>query len=194
MIRTATTVSDYLKRQGLTTQAHMLLGGFPAASPEAGKTPKGDNAGIGSRISALANRLKSGKKLSGADLAFLRKHDPDLYGKAIKIARERSDYRRRLDRARTKDEADRIHIYKMQQLSMEANLKGADTEMAGMRTAALVNERADSMTNGNYRHLKREHEIQPDKNKKGKAVARYSAMVSLGQSVDAQTTGYKKKA
>ena len=158
-----TSINAYIKRQKLTQQARERMKNFSGGAPDAKAAQEAKDAkqtGIAGRINVIANKLKAGKKLSGAELSYLRKHSPDLYEKAIKIAREREGYRRSLDKAKTKDQADRVHMEKQQQLYTEAKQTGADSESLAMRNSAILDERLDYIKHGNYRKLKQEHEIR----------------------------------
>lgn len=154
MIQSMTSIDNYLKQQRMKMLAQRRLKDFSTGSAET-RTAQlwGDvkKTEISGKISAITGKLKAGKKLSGADMAFLRKHAPDLYEKAMMISREREGYRKRLDKARTKDEADRVHMRKMQQMSAEVRQKDADPEFSNMRLAAILDERSDYVMNGKYR-------------------------------------------
>jgi len=49
------------------------------------------------RISAIMDKLRTGQKLTNAELAFLREHTPQLYGEAVRIlkAREREEQKKK---------------------------------------------------------------------------------------------------
>ena len=172
MIQSMTSIDNYLKQQRMKMLAQRRLKDFSTGSAET-RTAQiwGDvkKTEISGKISAITGKLKAGKKLSGADMAFLRKHAPDLYEKAMMISREREGYRKRLDKARTKDEADRVHMRKMQQMSAEVRQKDADPEFSNMRLAAILDERSDYVMNGKYSLKKRENIIFLEKTKEKKA-------------------------
>ena len=114
------------------------------------------NTAVTNRVSSITAKLKSGKKLTVSEMAFLRKHAPDLFQKAVKIARERAAYRESLERAKSKEEVNLIHQGKLGLISTEARYKGADMDLLDMRTASLADERARFATEGKYRRLKNE--------------------------------------
>lgn len=172
MIQSMTSINNYLKMQRMKMLAQNRMKDYSSGTMDdkaAREAKELKQAEIGWKINAISGRLKAGKKLSGSDMAFLRKHAPDLYEKAVKIARERDEYRRRLDKAKTKDDADRVHMRKMQQMSMEAKHSDADPEFMNMRVAAILDERGSYVTNGSYSRLKREHVIDLEKTKERKA-------------------------
>ena len=172
MLTNITSLNIYLKQQQLKVQAKNRLAGYPSGSSDTRASEKAKeikNAEIAARLKAIEGRLKAGKKISGADMAFLRKHSPALFEKALYIAKEREEYRRRLNKSKTRDEADRVHMHKMQQFSHESKQKGVDSEFLSMRVAAIMDERADYLANGSYRKVKREADIRLDKTKEKKA-------------------------
>ena len=104
----------------------------------------------------IDRKLKTGKKLSAAEMDYLRKNAPDLYVKAVKIEAEREEYRRALSRCKTKEEAKQLHTEKTMQLLTESSAVAGNPyipkerkqemlEFIAMRTAAVNNEFYDYM-------------------------------------------------
>ena len=167
-----TSMNSFLKQQQLKLSAQQRMKNYTGgtADEKANRLVKEmKQLETSNRIGAIAGRLKAGKKLSGADLAFLRKHAPELYGKAIQIVKEREAYRRRMEKAKTKDEAARIQQEKQQQLSLETKQKGADPEFLLMRSSAILDEHTSYLAKGNYSKLKWESGIRLEKAKEQKA-------------------------
>ena len=99
----------------------------------------------------IDRKLKTGKKLSVAEMDYLRKNAPDLYAKAVKIETEREEYRRALSRCKTKEEAEQLHTEKTMMLLAESSAVAGNPyipkerkqellEFTAMRAAALNNE------------------------------------------------------
>jgi hypothetical protein len=172
MIITAGSINNYLKQQRMQFLAKNRLKDYTPASKDE-KTAQWvndlKNMEISGRINAITSKLKAGKKLTGAEMAFIREHAPALYDTARKLAIEREEYRRKLDKAKTKDEADRTHMQKLQEISMEAKQGGSDPETMMMRINGINDEHGSYMADGNYAFLKREHEIDLEKHKEKKA-------------------------
>ena len=64
-------------------------------------------------VSAIKQKLRTGKRLSGAELKYLKENDPDLYSKAKKAEEYREELKQQLKRATTKSEA-RLALTQMQ--------------------------------------------------------------------------------
>jgi len=94
-------------------------------------------------VEAIRTKLRAGKKLSPAELDFLREHAPELYSKAVRVAQERDTYEQSLRRSRTKEEVTVKQNRKMAQVA--TYIKSCDPEEAEM----LVNAIQDA--NRNYK-------------------------------------------
>ena len=123
---------------------------------------------IARRLQAIGNKLQSGQRLSSADMEFLREHDPKTYEKAVKIAKEREEYRRALENAKTKEEAQMIHTKKMSMLTAEAKSAQKADEKGGSqgwsilvawKTAAIINEFTGFIKSDEYSKKPNEHEL-----------------------------------
>jgi len=63
-------------------------------------------------VETINAKLAAGKKLTSAELAYLKENHPELYDKAVRIARERAEYERELRKCRTKEDVRRLHMGK----------------------------------------------------------------------------------
>ncbi len=87
------------------------------------------------RISQIRARLSRGSELSAADLAYLKKHEPELYSKAVKIAQERKELEQKIKSCKTKEDLISLRLHKYSSLiGMDLD---ADVEFTGMRTMAI---------------------------------------------------------
>jgi len=128
-------------------------------------------------LNRIESKLKAGNRLSQKEKDYLKKHCPDLHEKAEKIEREREEYRKALERCRTKEEADEVHMMKMQQqLAMAKSIANNPnipkekkleklTEIA-MFTAAFSDEYIDFIKSDKYRDMPSEYDIEfePEEN------------------------------
>lgn len=90
-------------------------------------------------LSAIVGKLKAGKKLSTAEMEFLKVNSPQTYSKAVAIAKEREEYRKKLEKCKTKEDAQRLHTEKLQSLVKEADA-GANPEEIAIRVAQINDE------------------------------------------------------
>jgi hypothetical protein len=102
----------------------------------------------------VKNKMKSGRRLSHDEKEFLRIHAPDLYEKAIKIEKERDEFRRALSNCKTKEDAWRVHSLK----TLELQVKGQDVEFVAMRMMAILDEFADFIKSEEYEDIPSEYE------------------------------------
>ncbi len=65
------------------------------------------------RLAEIDGKLKSGAELKEEDLEYLKEHKPELYQEAIKIKREREEYKKQLERCRTKEKVEKLQKLKM---------------------------------------------------------------------------------
>jgi len=119
------------------------------------------------RIDDIKNKMKSGRRLSHDEKEFLRIHVPDLYEKAIKIEKERDEFRRALSNCKTKEEAMRLKTSKCLELKTEAQAVSCkskdgkelgDLEFIAMRMMAIFDEFADFIKSEEYAGIPNEHE------------------------------------
>ena len=106
-------------------------------------------------------KMKSGKRLTHDEMEFLKVHAPDKYIKALKIEKEREEYRKALQNCRTKEDVRRVQAVKAMQLHEEASAipdknsaQGKeDLEFLAMRLAALLDEFSEFVKSGEYDEL-----------------------------------------
>lgn len=72
-------------------------------------------------ISSIDAKLKSGMPISSDELEYLRINAPELYEKAVEIQKEREEYRKELEKCRSKEEVSELNITKLQNLTVEAS-------------------------------------------------------------------------
>ncbi len=101
------------------------------------------------RLQGIKNKLKSGQRLSPADMEYLRNNDPILYEKAVKIEKERDAYRHDLRRCKTKTDVHMVSLSKQMQLKLES--KYEDPEIMFMRMSAISNEHSEFVKTDKYR-------------------------------------------
>ena len=103
------------------------------------------------QLGQIEGKLKSGAALSSRDMEYLRKNSPQLYEKAVKIEKEREEYKRALRRCRSKEDVQKLHMRTLSQFSAEAKTisqnpnipegkKIEEIEFIGMKMAAVNNE------------------------------------------------------
>lgn len=176
------TVTSYVNSLNLQHKAKEKMQNPLAGAKFKGLKAEPSQETISNRTMAIEAKLKSGQKLSAADMEFLRKHSPELYQKAVKVTKEREEYEDRLKRCRSKDEVRELHAQKSQQLVAEAkavsnsNLpageKVAQMEVIGMRVAAIQNEHIRFVSTPEYQKLPDETEDKDDKKAKEKPSTR----------------------
>ena len=119
------------------------------------------------RIDDIKNKMKSGRRLSHDEKEFLRIHAPNLYEKAVKIEKERDEFRRALSNCKTKEEAMRLKTSKCLELKTEADATSCktkdggeqgDMEFIAMRMMAIFDEFADFIKSEEYADIPNENE------------------------------------
>lgn len=75
-------------------------------------------------LTAITNKLKSGKRLSASELDYLRRESPQLYQEALKAAREREEYREQLKDCKTKDDVLALKTQKLTEFMSTINTIG----------------------------------------------------------------------
>ncbi|MCI8822710.1 MAG: hypothetical protein HFI15_09420 [Lachnospiraceae bacterium] len=91
----------------------------------------------------IDTKLRSGKKLSAAEMEYLKEHDPQTYEKARKIQMEREAFERELKKCRTKEEVQRVKL--SHAAASMAAVKEADTNPnipKGQKLALIMQELA----------------------------------------------------
>ncbi len=125
------------------------------------------------KIEDIKNKMKSGKRLSHDEKEFLRINDPALYEKAIKIEKERDEFRRALANCKTKEEAMRLKTSKSLELKTEADAMSVkskdgkelgDLDFIAMRMMAIFDEFADFVKSEEYSDIPNEYEKDDEEN------------------------------
>jgi len=125
-------------------------------------------------LNRIVGKMKSGRRLSYDEMEYLRKHDPALYEKAVKIEKEREEHRRELRKYKTKEEARKVQTAKCLQLQAEAkavrdNKDGSnptDFEFISMRMMAMFDEFAAFVKSSEYNDMPNEHELNDEEENK----------------------------
>lgn len=72
------------------------------------------------KMSSIRNLLNAGKRLTGDEKEYLRKHDHELYQQAMAIEEEQRSFKRAMERCKTKDEVNNLYFAKTGLLADEA--------------------------------------------------------------------------
>jgi len=116
--------------------------------------PKVESDPASGVVEALRTKLRAGKKLSQAEMDFLKEHAPELYAKAVRVARQREDYERSLRQSQSKREADQKQ--KQQAILTAEQLKHCDPEEAEMLVNAIRDAERKYKNSDEYSRLKDE--------------------------------------
>lgn len=95
----------------------------PAQALHAGMKSREETAAQ-EKLGKIRTKLQSGAGLTGAEKEYLRKHDPQLYSKVMALEEEESAYEERLQKSRTRNDAERVKTEKLAE--MAAGLKKED--------------------------------------------------------------------
>lgn len=109
-------------------------------------------------LGAITARLESGKKLSAAEMDYLRQNRPELYMKAKKLAYEREAYERRLRNCKTKEEVRLVRMSKTAGLMSDVQVaeRAGSGDLAGdvrQRAAAIDDSHVRFTGTRQYRAL-----------------------------------------
>lgn len=128
------------------------------------------------QISAISYKMKSGQKLTGSDLEYLKAHAPQLYTEYIKIVAEREQYKEELKKCKTKDEVNNLNTMKVQEFmsqihsvegsGMSAGAKQAAMDRIQMHMANIQNEHQAFVQSTRYASLKWQKEIDREEAEK----------------------------
>jgi len=104
------------------------------------------------RLESIKNTLKLGKKLSTADMEYLKKHDPNLHSQVMTISMERKAYESALRQSRSKEA---VNNYSMNHLmAIAGQLKGSTSEEQLMRANAIQEAHLEFIRSSQYAALK----------------------------------------
>lgn len=128
------------------------------------------------QISAISYKMKSGQKLTGSDLEYLKAHAPQLYTEYLKIVAEREQYKEELKKCKTKDEVNNLNTMKVQEFmsqihsvegsGMSASAKQAAMDRIQMHMANIQNEHQAFVQSTRYASLKWQKEIDREEAEK----------------------------
>lgn len=133
-------------------------------------------------ISNIDGKLKAGAEITDDELEYLRVNSPELYKKALEVKREREEYKRELERCRTKEDVERLNARKLQNFMSETNSIRANPNIGEGKKVELLEQILRRMTgiqsehkaflkSKSYSDLPRERELEEDKNNKKKELA-----------------------
>ncbi len=74
--------------------------------------------------------MRSGQKLTDNEKSFLKENYPDLYAKAMQNEQEAQQFRNQLERAGSKEEAERLYLEKKMQLLAQGGKDGSTISTA----------------------------------------------------------------
>lgn len=116
---------------------------FPLASP---LNTEDDTERVEAKLKSIRNKLLIGKKLTAAELEFLRQHDSMLYLKAIKIEMSRKMMKEQIKKSKSKEEVQRVVASHM------SGVRGTNEDVQ-MEQAAIADESAKAMKTKRYNEL-----------------------------------------
>lgn len=128
-------------------------------------TDKTDSsAAQSSALKQLDQKLQMGSKLTSKEMSYLEAEDKNAFKEATKISDERNAYRKQLEGAKTKLDAETLRSTKMQELSDElksvknsasltADEKTSSMELIQKRQMAIVNETQNYTSTAKYNNL-----------------------------------------
>lgn len=101
---------------------------------------------VQAKLKSIRAKLSLGKKLTAAELEYLRQHDQVLYMKAIKIEMSRKMMRAQIKNSKTKEEVQRV---------ISSHMSGVQVtkEDTQMEQAAIADEAEKTMKSKRYNEL-----------------------------------------
>lgn len=130
----------------------------------AAKSGKTAASATTSALRQIDSKLQMGTKLSAKEMSYLETQDADAYKAATKISDERTSYRKQLEGAKTKLDAENLRSTKMQELSDELKTVKNDTKLTAeektsqmdfiqKRQMAIVDETSSYTSTAKYNNL-----------------------------------------
>lgn len=103
-------------------------------------------------LSGIDAKLMSGGDLTEQEMTYLRTKNPQKYQEALELRRERAAYRRELSNCKTKEEAQRLNLRKMQEFLSQAKTISSNANIPeGAKKALLAKIQCRVMaTQGEY--------------------------------------------
>jgi hypothetical protein len=117
--------------------------------PEPKIEPLANDCAVPSKLEDLREKLKSGKKLTEADMEYLRSHAPELFSKALMLNMERANYDYAVRQCRTKSDVNAFHT----QTLMSISKLGHDAEDTLMRVSAVQDSHRSFVRSSEYTSL-----------------------------------------
>lgn len=102
-----------------------------------------------SKLENLREKLKSGKRLTEADMEYLKSHDPQLYSKSLTLDMERANYDNAVRQCRTKRDVNAFHT----QTLMSISKLSQDPEDTLMRVSAVQDSHRSFVRSNEYASL-----------------------------------------
>lgn len=87
------------------------------------------------KLSGIITRMQSGQDLSPGELDYLRNNAPDVYDKAIAMAKERESYQEELRLCKTKEDVRLLHLAKIAPIFAKAKDAAARGDLATVQAA-----------------------------------------------------------
>lgn len=126
---------------------------------------------------SIDTKLRMGKDLSNDEMEWLRKNAPDLYEEAVKIREEKKEYKRRLQRCKTKEDVSRLNAEMNQRFLAEAKAiknnpnipqeqKRAELDKIARRASSIQSVHMEFVASKEYQELPTEQELREEKEKK----------------------------
>ena len=144
-----------------------------------GQTAAFQQLSADSKRSSITAKLQSGGQLTDEELEYLRKTDPDLYQKALQVKSEREQYRKDLERCKTREAVETLFARKQQIFLSEiksvkqcVGISKEKTqellEQISARMAGIWKEHATFKESADYKGLPRERDLEEAEARRGK--------------------------
>ena len=91
-------------------------------------------------LASIANKMKSGDKLTAEELEYLQRNSPELYRQYVEIQQEKEAYKRELESCKTKDEVEKVRINKMNGLLSAAKSVSSNPNIPEGAKLALMEQ------------------------------------------------------
>ena len=119
-------IGDYLKMTQLKNSWALKKQNITAKSPQEQmlKAFNDANADKDYSLDSITQKIEAGKKLSPAELDYIREKYPDLYRKAVKLAAEREAYEKALRNCKSKEEVQLLRTNKITEFVSQAQSGG----------------------------------------------------------------------
>lgn len=112
-----------------------------------------ERARKGAVVSGLDAKLKSGSLLSDDEMAYLRTNNPELYQKALEVARERARYKKELEACRTKEDVERLNARRTQEFMAEAKTISQNPNIGAGKKQELLDQVLRKFMNVRSEHV-----------------------------------------